>query len=33
MEHLPDIKQLQDLLKGKVYKLSYLDQGGFNAGI
>ena len=31
MEHLPDIKQLQDSLKGKVDRLSYFDQGGFKA--
>lgn len=31
MEHLPDIKQLQDALKGKADKLSYLDKGGFKA--
>ncbi|MBC8199867.1 MAG: serine/threonine protein kinase [Desulfobacterales bacterium] len=31
MEHLPDIKQLQDSLKGKVDRLSYLNQGGFKA--
>ncbi len=31
MEHLPDIKQLQDSLKGKVDNLSYLNQGGFKA--
>ena len=31
MEHLPDIKQLQNLLTGKVDRLSYLDSGGFKA--
>jgi len=31
MEHLSDIKQLQDSLKEKVDKLSYLAQGGFKA--
>ena len=31
MEHLPDIKQLQDSLKGIVDNLSFLDQGSFKA--
>jgi hypothetical protein len=31
MEHLPDIQQLQDSLKGKVDSISYLDEGGFKA--
>ena len=31
MEHLPDIKQLQNLLTGKVDRLAYLDSGGFKA--
>jgi len=31
MEHLPDLEQLQDLLKAKVDNLLYVDQGGFKA--
>jgi hypothetical protein len=31
MEHRPDTALLQDTLKSKVEKLSYVNQGGFKA--